>query len=153
MAILLQVAQVLIVLKLVMQPVINQTVLAGTIVGLKSNATTAALVNSSSNGVFFNGASSPPTLSPTTDNAYSCGFSSFRWTVIYATTGTINTSDRNEKQDIESLSVAELAVARRIKSLIKSLDLKMQYKVKKSSTYSRRCYCSRSTRCFYCRRP
>jgi hypothetical protein len=101
-----------------------QTVLVGTIVGLKSNATTAALVNSSSNGVFFNGASSPPTLSPTTDNSYSCGFSSFRWTVIYATTGTINTSDRNEKEDIEELSLAELAVARRIKSLIKKFRFK-----------------------------
>ncbi len=101
-----------------------QTVLVGSIVGLKSNAATAALVNSSSNGVFFNGSSSPPTLSPTTDNAYSCGFSSFRWTVIYATTGTINTSDRNEKEDIEELSLAELAVARRIKSLIKKFRFK-----------------------------
>lgn len=100
------------------------TVLVGTIVGLQSNATTAALVNSSNNGVFFNGASSPPTLSPTTDNAYSCGFSSFRWTVIYATTGTINTSDRNQKQDEAQLSVAELAVAVRIKSLIKKYKYK-----------------------------
>jgi len=101
-----------------------ETVLVGTIVGLQSSATTAALVNSSNNGVFFNGASSPPTLSPTTDNAYSCGFSSFRWTVIYATTGTINTSDRNQKQDEEQLSVAELAVAVRIKSLIKKFKYK-----------------------------
>jgi ribosomal protein L9 len=101
-----------------------ETVLVGTIVGLQSSATTAALVNSSNNGVFFNGASSPPTLSPTTDNAYSCGFSSFRWTVIYATTGTINTSDRTQKQDEEGLSVAELAVAVRIKSLIKKFRFK-----------------------------
>ena len=107
-----------------------QTVLVGTIVGLQSNATTAALVNSSNNGVFFNGASSPPTLSPTTDNAYSCGFSSFRWTVIYATTGTINTSDRNQKQDEEALSAAELAVAKRIKSLIKKYKYKDAVQVK-----------------------
>ena len=107
-----------------------ETVLVGTIVGLQSSATTAALVNSSNNGVFFNGASSPPTLSPTTDNAYSCGFSSFRWTVIYATTGTINTSDRNQKQDEEALSAIELAVAKRIKSLIKKYKYKDAVQVK-----------------------
>jgi ribosomal protein L9 len=107
-----------------------ETVLVGTIVGLQSSATTAALVNSSNNGVFFNGASSPPTLSPTTDNAYSCGFSSFRWTVIYATTGTINTSDRNQKQDEEALSASELAVAKRIKSLIKKYKYKDAVQVK-----------------------
>lgn len=93
---------------------------SGSVVGLKSTSTTAGLVNSSNNGVFFNGASSPPTLSPTTDNAYSCGYSSFRWTVIYATTGTINTSDANQKQQIADLTEAEKAVARSIKGLIKT---------------------------------
>lgn len=101
-----------------------ETVLVGSIVGLQSSATTAALVNSSNNGVFFNGASSPPTLAPTTDNAYSCGFSSFRWSVVYAATGTINTSDQTQKQNVEALSAAELAVATRIKSLIKKFRFK-----------------------------
>jgi hypothetical protein len=93
---------------------------SGSVVGLKSTSTTAGLVNSSNNGVFFNGASSPPTLSPTTDNAYSCGYSSFRWTVIYATTGTINTSDANQKQQVADLSAAEKEVAKSIKGLIKT---------------------------------
>jgi hypothetical protein len=97
---------------------------SGSVVGLKSTAVTAGLVNSSNNGVFFNGASSPPTLSPTTDNAYSCGYSSFRWTVIYATTGTINTSDANQKEQIADLSAAELAVAKRIKGLFKTFKFK-----------------------------
>lgn len=101
-----------------------QTALNGTVVGLKSSTTNAALVNSSNNGVFFNGISSPPTFAPTTDNSYSCGFSSFRWSVVYAATGTINTSDRTQKQDEEALSVAELAVATRIKSLIKKFRFK-----------------------------
>jgi len=39
--------------------------------------------------------------------------------VIYAGTGTISTSDENEKQDIESLSEAELRVAKAIKPLMK----------------------------------
>jgi hypothetical protein len=101
-----------------------QTVLNGTIVGLQSNSTTAALVNSSNQGIFFNGASSPPTLSPTVDNSYSLGFASFRWSVVYATTGTINTSDANQKTEIVDLTEAELAVAKRIKGLFKTFKFK-----------------------------
>jgi hypothetical protein len=56
---------------------------------------------------------------PLTDNADKLGFPNNRWTVVYATTGTINTSDENLKQDIESLSDAELRVATKIKGLIK----------------------------------
>jgi hypothetical protein len=107
-----------------------QTYNSGSVVGLKSNSSTAGLVNSSNNGVFFNGSSSPPTLAPTTDNAYSCGYSSFRWSVVYAATGTINTSDRNQKQDEDVLSAAELAVAKRIKSLIKKFRFKDAVQIK-----------------------
>ena len=42
---------------------------------------------------------------------YDCGSSSRRWDDVYATNGSINTSDRNEKQQIEELSPAELRVA------------------------------------------
>jgi hypothetical protein len=45
-----------------------------------------------------------PLVRPTTDNVVSCGDSSHRWTQIYATTGTINTSDERQKRDIELLS-------------------------------------------------
>lgn len=54
---------------------------------------------------------------PITDNLYSFGLSGNRWTVIYATTGTINTSDGNQKQQIRTLSEKEVAVAKRLKSL------------------------------------
>lgn len=37
---------------------------------------------------------------PATDNAVSCGTAALRWSVIYAATGTINTSDVNTKTDI-----------------------------------------------------
>jgi hypothetical protein len=58
------------------------------------------------------------------DNTESWGNASYRWTVIYATTGTINTSDANEKQDIQNLSDAELAVARELKNLFKTFRWK-----------------------------
>jgi hypothetical protein len=54
-----------------------------------------------------------------TDNACSLGVGSYRWSVVYAGTGTINTSDEKLKQDIESLEQAELNVAATIKGLIK----------------------------------
>lgn len=45
---------------------------------------------------------------PTADNAYQIGYSSLRPTVIYAVSGTINTSDEREKQDIEPIPDAVL---------------------------------------------
>jgi len=61
---------------------------------------------------------------PGTDNVISLGFSSNRWTTVYATTGTINTSDANQKQDIANLDDAEKRVAVAIKSLIKKYRFK-----------------------------
>lgn len=40
-----------------------------------------------------------------TDNTASNGTGSFRWTTVYAATGTINTSDRREKRDIQPTSL------------------------------------------------
>jgi hypothetical protein len=56
---------------------------------------------------------------PSTDNVSSLGVAGNRWTTVYATTGTINTSDANQKQQIEELSEAEHAVATTIKGLIR----------------------------------
>jgi len=53
------------------------------------------------------------------DNAVDLGYSSVRWDDIYATNGTIQTSDRNEKQDIEELSEAEQRVAVVAKGLMR----------------------------------
>ena len=55
----------------------------------------------------------------TTDNANDLGAASFRWDDVYATNGTIQTSDRNEKQDIEELSDAEQRVAVAAKGLLR----------------------------------
>ena len=37
---------------------------------------------------------------PGSDNAYSLGYSNYRWSVVYAATGAISTSDRREKREI-----------------------------------------------------
>jgi hypothetical protein len=57
---------------------------------------------------------------PNPDNTTKLGYPSFRWTTVYAVTGTINTSDANQKQQIRSLDDAEKAVAQSIKGLIKA---------------------------------
>ena len=88
---------------------------------LSSSNTIVALGNSSGQGVFVNGSGS---FSSSVDNTMSCGTSGFRWTTVYATTGTINTSDANQKEQIADLSAAELAVARRIKGLFKTFKFK-----------------------------
>ena len=53
------------------------------------------------------------------DNIIDLGESSARFDDIYATNGTIQTSDRNEKQDIETLSEAEQRVAVACKGLLR----------------------------------
>jgi hypothetical protein len=58
------------------------------------------------------------------DNSKDMGDSSARWDDIYATNGTIQTSDRNEKQDIEELSTAETAVATACKGLMRKFRWK-----------------------------
>lgn len=57
---------------------------------------------------------------PLSDNDRVLGSASNRWSVVYAGTGTINTSDANEKQQIRSLDDAEKIAALKIKGLIKA---------------------------------
>ena len=56
---------------------------------------------------------------PVPDNSKDLGQISYRWDDIYATNGTIQTSDRNEKQDIDVMSEAETRVAVACKGLIR----------------------------------
>jgi len=58
------------------------------------------------------------------DNTVSLGTASVRMSVIYAATGTINTSDANLKQDIGDLDAAELSVATAIRGLIRRYRFK-----------------------------
>jgi len=52
------------------------------------------------------------------------GNATYRWSVVYAGTGTINTSDVNEKEQIADLDAAELRVATAIKNGIKKFKWK-----------------------------
>jgi hypothetical protein len=61
---------------------------------------------------------------PFSDGLLSLGTSSIKWGQIYSTSGTINTSDANYKQDIADLDDAEKRVAVRIKGLIKKFRFK-----------------------------
>ena len=61
---------------------------------------------------------------PASDNTISIGSSGARWSTVFAATGTINTSDEREKQDISALDDAEKRVAVAIKGLIKKFRFK-----------------------------
>jgi hypothetical protein len=71
-------------------------------------------VNSTVNSFFVRAG-----IYPFSDNYYDVGRIANRWDDIYANNGTIQTSDRNEKQDIEALSDAEQRVAVAAKGLLR----------------------------------
>lgn len=58
-------------------------------------------------------------FTPPSDNGDTNGTASLRWSVVYAGTGAINTSDEREKQQIADLDAAELRVALAIKGMVK----------------------------------
>jgi len=58
------------------------------------------------------------------DNAADFGSASARWDDLYATNGSIQTSDFNEKQDIASLTATEMLVGKRISALFKTFRWK-----------------------------
>lgn len=57
-------------------------------------------------------------LRPGTDNSQSFGTAAFRWSTVYAATGTINTSDEREKTWRGALNEAEMAAANEIAACI-----------------------------------
>lgn len=58
------------------------------------------ILSASGYSIHYNG----PFLMPYSDGAVSLGYSTNKWDTVYAQTGTINTSDRNEKKDIQYMS-------------------------------------------------
>lgn len=90
-----------------------------------SNGNYDTVVNGSSLVVFSIGGTGrwgveTNTFYPRADNVYSLGLGAYRPTVIYAVSGTINTSDAREKQQVRTLSDAEHAAAVKCKSLIRA---------------------------------
>ena len=83
----------------------------------KYGGTTSAYISSnnggSNTGIYFGNQGSfdrfvishGGSIHPAADNIYSCGTGSFRWTAVYATNGSINTSDERQKDNIEDLSL------------------------------------------------
>lgn len=70
---------------------------------------------------------------PFADNLISNGTATNRWTSIYATNGTIQTSDAREKQDIAELDSAEKRVAVKLKALIRKFRFKDAVRLKGDS--------------------
>ena len=63
-------------------------------------------------------------VAPGVDGTISIGRAAARWSTVYAATGTINTSDEREKQDIAELDATEKRVAVALKGLIKKFRFK-----------------------------
>jgi len=72
------------------------------------------------------------------DDTTDLGQADVRWDDVYATNGTIQTSDENEKQDIASMTTAELAVGKRLSALFKTFRWKSKVteKADKARTHS-----------------
>ena len=72
------------------------------------------------------------------DDAIDLGGASHRFDDIYATNGTIQTSDENEKQNIASFTTKELAVATKLSALFKTFKWKdkVTEKADKARTHS-----------------
>lgn len=93
----------------------------GTTTGTIGKEGTAFYVAGAVTGVRFGSTSMSPTDEDGSgaDNQKDLGSASYRWDDVYATNGTIQTSDANEKQDIEALSEAETRVAVAAKGLLR----------------------------------
>lgn len=63
-------------------------------------------------------------FAPKSDDKCALGWSDALWTVVYAATGSINTSDANEKQNIANFDDAEKRVATALKGLVKKFRFK-----------------------------
>ena len=112
----------------------KDTALVGAVGVKQSDAATGdgeLFVASGNTGLFFDDLASPSNyIRPCNasgglrDNIVDLGASNSRFKDIYATNGTIQTSDRNEKQDIEELSDAEQRVAVAAKGLLRKFRWK-----------------------------
>ena len=116
---------------------INRSTASGNILGFQQGGTTVGSIGtinsavyigtlSENSGITFQGTALQPTngAQNRVDNTNDIGSGTYRWDDIYATNGTIQTSDRNEKQDIEALSDAEQRVALAAKGLLRKFRWK-----------------------------
>jgi hypothetical protein len=78
--------------------------------------------NTTARTLFFESSAFRPTNSD--NNTLSLGSGSARWTEVFATNGTINTSDENQKQNIRDITDAEKAVATALKGQMKAFKFR-----------------------------
>ena len=119
--------------------VLNRTGSDGTISQFRKDGSTVgsigayssrSFIGSGSVGLFFDNTSQTAIRPFSTsalgviDNHIDLGSSSNRFDDVYATNGTIQTSDFNEKQDIASLTATEMLVGKRISALFKTFRWK-----------------------------
>jgi hypothetical protein len=118
----------------------NRTGNDGTITSFQKDGTTVGSIGSTTSdggsrrfaiggdgdsGIVFGGTGVLPAGGITTsDNAIDLGSSSYRFDDVYATNGTIQTSDRNEKENIRELLEAEARVAQAAKGLLRAFQWK-----------------------------
>lgn len=86
-----------------------------------ATAGTLRLQTGGTNPAFF---ASTGEFSPAADNRADLGRAALRFDDVYATNGTIQTSDRNEKEAIASLTPTEMLVAARLSSSFKNFKWK-----------------------------
>jgi len=106
----------------------------GDILLFRKDGTTVGSIKTFNSTVQYGGAAAaiyldtaaflPANASGRIDNTIDLGSGSYRYDDVFATNGTIQTSDRNEKQDIAALTSAEMLVAKRISALFKTFRWK-----------------------------
>jgi hypothetical protein len=92
-----------------------------TVGSIRSYASTRLVIGSDGacGALFSSTGILPMTNGSLANDTYDIGSLSYKWDDIYATNGTIQTSDRNEKQDIAELTDAEQRVAVACKGLLR----------------------------------
>jgi hypothetical protein len=111
----------------------NRTTSDGGVVSIKKDATTVGSLGTTTSSFWITAVQEnrgvklvSDDLRPTigtgadSDNSMDLGDLTVRWDDVYATNGTIQTSDRNEKQDIRDITEAETRVAQACKGLLKA---------------------------------
>jgi hypothetical protein len=110
---------------------LNRKTSNGDLLIFRKDGTTVGSIGYDASGLYIDGESNhsgiqfagdtwlPRDNGVTVDNLIDLGTITLRFDDIYATNGTIQTSDRNEKQDIEELSEAETRVAVAAKALMR----------------------------------
>jgi hypothetical protein len=96
----------------------------GSIDASGANLIVQGSISAGKTGIKFGGSQWIPQDNGNSDGGVDLGMLSVRFDDVFATNGTIQTSDFNEKQDIASLTATEMLVGKRISALFKTFRWK-----------------------------